>query len=307
MLSYANMEKLLVYYDYEDKIFMLNEIFEDLQRNIENSSHIAFAYSYIYFITWVYRYAKYGVINELIDQKFIKKILGYNPTYKKIDYLIKQNGILEQIGYIQTTKDFPIAYKYDDIEGLQFYYISEQKEFAEYINIPKNYKIKFPVKAFYRYLDDEEMKQEYNEGYEDGTFFYIDNTHLVPFNAFMFCMTNEDLGCTGFYLYSFFRYMNQIYNNGYDASLEMLEEKTNIKGRTLDKYLDALKKYNLIHCNVQDYVVGLGKGEQKSNTYFVNEPVNFVNTPKVYDKRNVISVKEYYRQKEVQEGMNLFF
>jgi len=124
-MTYAEMEQLLQFNEHESKIFMPNEIFGDLQKNIDNPSHIAFAYSYIYFVTWAYRYAKYGTVNELIDQKFIKKILGYNPTYKNLDYLIKKDGILEQIGYIRTEKDFPIAYSYDEIDGLQFQYIDD--------------------------------------------------------------------------------------------------------------------------------------------------------------------------------------
>lgn len=299
MMTYTDMEQLLQFNDYESKIFMPNEIFGDLQKNIDNASHIAFAYSYIYFITWLYRYAKYGMVNELIDQKFIKKVLGYNENYKKLDYLIKQNGILEQMGYIRTEKDFPIAYSYDEIDGLQFQYIDDFKEFRAYIkmlNVPKNYKIKFPVKAFYR---DKESEEDY---YEDGTFFYVDKTHLVPFETFIFCMTNEDLGCTGFYLYAFLRCMNQIYG-GYTIPLETLEEKTAIKGRTLDKYLDSLKKYNMIHCKVEDFVVGLGKGEKMPNTYFTNEPTNFTNIAKQYQKRKVMSVYTYYKQLEEKQKL----
>lgn len=298
-MTYAEMEQLLQFNDYESKIFMPNEIFGDLQKNIDNPSHIAFAYSYIYFVTWAYRYAKYGTVNELIDQKFIKKILGYNPTYKNLDYLIKKDGILEQIGYIRTEKDFPIAYSYDEIDGLQFQYVDDFKEYTEYIkalNVPKNFKIKFPVKAFYR---DKESEEDY---YEDGTFFYVDKTHLVPFEAFIFCMTNKDLGCTGFYLYSFFRCMNQIYG-GYRVPLETLEEKAVIKGRTLDKYLDSLKKYNMIHCKVEDFIVGLGKGEKIPNTYFTNEPTNFTNIAKQYQKRKVMSVYTYYKQLEEKQKL----
>ncbi|HZG59909.1 MAG TPA: hypothetical protein VEY68_05480 [Anoxybacillus sp.] len=299
MMTYTEMEQLLQFNDHESKIFMPNEIFGDLQKNIENPSHIAFAYSYIYFVTWAYRYAKYGTVNELIDQKFIKKILGYNANYKKLDYLIKKNGILEQMDYIRTTKDFPLSYSYDEIEGLQFYYVDDFKEYTEYIkalNVPKNFKIKFPVKAFYR---DKESEEDY---YEDGTFFYIDRTHLVPFEVFIFCMTNEDLGCTGFYLYAFFRCMNQIFN-GYDAPLETLEEKTRIKDRTLDKYLDALKKYNLIHCIAQDFVVGLGKGLQKANRYFVNEPTNFTDIPKLV----LCQENGHVKQREIAELRQLLF
>ncbi|MBE2905532.1 hypothetical protein HPJ93_10840 [Anoxybacillus flavithermus] len=300
MMTYTDMEQLLQFNDYESKIFMPNEIFGDLQKNIDNASHIAFAYSYIYFITWLYRYAKYGMVNELIDQKFIKKVLGYNENYKKLDYLIKQNGILEQMGYIRTEKDFPLAYSYDEIDGLQFQYIDDFKEYTEYIkalNIPKNFKIKFPVKAFYRDKDSEE------DYYEDGTFFYVDRTHLVPFEAFIFCMTNGDLGCTGFYLYAFLRSKAQIFD-GYDASIEKLIEHTGIPERTLYRYLDALKKHNMIQCYFdKEFIAGLPKEERRANTYYVNEEHLFSDTVRPYKKRGFKTLKQYEWDKLLEEEM----
>lgn len=300
MMTYTEMEQILQFNDYESKIFMPNEIFSDLQNNINNPSHVAFAYSYIYFVTWAYRYAKYGTVNELIDQKFIKKILGYNENYKKLDYLIKQNGILEQMDYIRTEKDYPVAYSYDKIDGLQFQYIDDFKEYTEYIktlNVPKNYKIKFPVKAFYR---DKESEGDY---YEDGTFFYFDRTHLVPFEAFIFCMTNEDLGCTGFYLYAFLRSKTQIFD-GYDASIEKLIEYTGIPERTLYRYLDALKKHNMIQCYFdKEFIAGLPKEERRANTYYVNEDYMFSDTVRPYKKRGFKTLKQYEWDKLLKEEM----
>jgi hypothetical protein len=278
-MQYKEMQQLLQYHEHEKEIFMPNEIFEDLQSNIDNSPHISFSYSYIYFITWLYRYGKYGQIKELIDQKFLKKILGYHETYKKLDYLIKKNGVLEKIGYIKTTKNIPLGYKYNE-NGLEFHYINKQND--KYKNIPKNYKIKFPVKAFYR-LD---------ETNKNGTFFNTEKTHLIPFDVFLFCMTNNELGCTGFYLYAFFKY--KIQRNGrYIISLDTLEKRTSIPNQTLCNYLDSLKKFNMISCDVQDYIIGIGRGNRKPNTYYVNEPEDFVITPKEYKKRKVMSYNVY--------------
>lgn len=297
------MEKLLCFNEYQSKVFMPNEIFSDLQKKIDNPSHIAFSYSYIYFITWLYRYVKYGEINELIDQKFIKKILGYNENYKKLDYLIKKNGVLEQMNYILTTKNFPIAYKYDEIDGLEFDYIDEYKEFTNCLSIPKNYKIKFPVKAFYRYPDNKEMQKEYDDGYVDGTFFYVDNTHLIPFEVFLFCMTNNDLSCTGFYLYAFLSYKTQIFD-GYTASIEKLIEHTGIPERTLYRYLDALKKHNMIQCYFdKEFIAGLPKEERRANIYYVNEKHLFSDTVRPYKKRGFKTLKQYEWDKLLEEEM----
>ncbi|KJE28481.1 hypothetical protein LG52_85 [Geobacillus kaustophilus] len=73
------------------------------------------------------------------------------------------------------------------------------------------------------------------------------------------------------------------------------------------------QKYNMIHCKVEDFVVGLGKGEKMPNTYFTNEPTNFTNNAKQYQKRKVMSVYTYYKQLEekqklamqIEEQMNM--
>src|SRR5690606_36182906 len=103
-------------------------------------------------------------------------------------------------------------------------------------NVPSNFRSKYPVRAFNRYIFDPDMKEDYEQGYEDGTFFEVDNTHLIPFESFLFCMSNKELGCIGFYLYSFLKSKNQLFKSGYDIPLEELESVTGVKGRTLDKY-----------------------------------------------------------------------
>src|SRR5699024_11535773 len=92
----------LNYRDGQSRHFMPNEIFKDLQSNIKTSTHIAFAYSYYYLTSWLYRNVKYAEDLPIeINTKTLKKLLGYNQNYKPINYIIKKNGVLEQINYIK--------------------------------------------------------------------------------------------------------------------------------------------------------------------------------------------------------------
>lgn len=301
-LTYDELSELLQFNDKENNIYMPNEIFNDLKQYInDTSSHIAFGYTYIYLTTWLYRYAKYANVNVTLDQKLIKKILGYNSNYKKLDYLIKKNGTLEQMNYLQTTTDYPVAWNYKDgeydeygLRGLYFDMYSEYKSKDTYTCFMKgkNFKVKYPVKAFNR--EDE----------TEGTFYTIENTHLVPFEVFMYSMSNTEIGVIGFYIWSYFKCKCQLFG-GYDVSQEKLSSEINIKRTTLNKYLDGLKKYNMIKCIInQEFVVGLS-GEGLPNTYFVNDTSQFTNKPVQYNKRNVISDKLYQERKGVVENVEL--
>ncbi|MGG4039284.1 hypothetical protein [Heyndrickxia ginsengihumi] len=186
-MQYDEIKESLQFNKKETNIFMPNEIFNDLQNNIKKSVHIPFAYSYYYLITWLYRYAKYGSIS--IDNKNIKEILGYNKDYKPIDYIIKKNGILDLMEYTITTKDHPISWEVND-NYLNFSMLSDfDEETIKTIKKIKSrkYMIKFPYKSFFRTKESEE------DNYEDGTFYDVSNTHLIPFEVFMFCMSKKEI------------------------------------------------------------------------------------------------------------------
>lgn len=92
-MKYEEIKKLVQfneYNGYESKLYMPNEIFADLKANIKNTPHIAFAYSYIYLVTWMYRYTKHIVGQEVISNSTIKEILGYSAVTRTINYLIKK-------------------------------------------------------------------------------------------------------------------------------------------------------------------------------------------------------------------------
>ncbi|AZV43678.1 hypothetical protein BAOM_3069 [Peribacillus asahii] len=304
-MKYEEIESLLKFDEKESKLFMPNEIFEDLQNNIKKGVHIPVAYSYYYLVNWLYRHAKFAY--NQIDNRKMKEILGYNPDTKGIDYILKKNGALDTMGYTETVKDFPVVWELSEDDGLTFTLLSEMDDyFKEEIkgSISRKYTVKFPVKAFHRHIYDEEMKGDYNNGYEDGTFFEVDNTHLIPFEVFMYCMNNDKIGCTGFYLYAFLKMNNQIFRGAYDIPMKTLAEKTGLPYTTMTDSLSNLRKYKMVEGihNQEFFCIALEDHKRKANSYITNEFTQFTNEPVEYERIKVLEVEEYFELLEKQQN-----
>ncbi|MFE4525071.1 hypothetical protein ACFRCQ_23690 [Cytobacillus firmus] len=342
-MKYETIEELLQYNEKESKIFIPNEIFDDLKKKFNelkpdikddksaaiittstgvkrrkrgknkglNINHLAFSYSYYYLISWIYRYAKHRTTNEIIDNGKVKEILGYNADTKGLDYITKKNGLLDQMEYTKTDKDFPLTWTFNQFEGLEFSMLSEYIEaetkdnpfvtkssILEMYQIPRKYTVKYPVKAFYRTQESD---------YENGTFYEVENTHMIPFDVFMYCMDNENIGTIGFYLYCFIKRMNDFYSGGWDTSIENLILETEIPESTLLKYIDVLRKYKMIDVeyNQEYFCLALDPKDRKANTYTVNDFDLFTYKPQSYKKMEIISVEEYKKKKE-EEFVKLF-
>lgn len=285
------LKKKLQFNEKESKLYIPNEIFNDIQMSVSEggSSSIAFAYSYYYLVTWMYRYAKYGCY--LPDQKFMKNVLGYNEKYQGMDYLIKKNGVLDQIGYTETVKDYPITWTFDD-DYLEFTMLSDMEEDVQEVirkQVSRKYTVKYPVKAFYRWESDD----------MDGTFYQFENTHEIPFEVFLFSMSKEDIGCIGFYLWSYLKMKNQIHKDGYDISIDDLSQEVKIPKSTMIEYLNRLRGYRMITCyyNQEFFCVALSDDEKQANTYVTNKWSEFSSDKIGYQKLKFVSKKEYRMMK----------
>lgn len=307
------MKNLAAYFQFnkkEDKIFIPNEIFDDFKEL--GKSQVPFAFSYYYLNNWLYRYAKYGAgLEELLTQDKMKEILGYSPSNKRLNKLIKKNGLLEQMKWLETTNEIPITWEFaknslDVSDYLEFGYYEYDPEIAEYTTVfPNNYKIKKPIRAFTRYVheEDEELQEEYADGYQDGTFYEIEKTTLIPFEVFVFCMEKEDLGCTAFYLWSYLKMYNQIFSGGYDIPLEKLAKDLRFSKQTTIDYLKLLQKYGMIEVihNQEAFVVGLRKKDRKANTYVTCEPDCFSETGDEKVRKMPVMSRKVYLEKLKKE------
>ncbi|MGG1553293.1 hypothetical protein [Paenibacillus ferrarius] len=303
MYTKKELIKELGYSGKEKDVFMPNEIFEDIrsnQRISKSSSHVAFAYSYVYLICWLYRYCKYGENDNLQKVSAIKKILTYSETNKTLDYIIKQDGELDMMRYTKTDKDFPQSWHLDDYGTLLFemFYESIDEDIKSYLKInPRNIKIKTPLKAFHR--NDESIE----ERLLDGTFYDISNTHNVSFDVFLFCMSHKELGCTGFYLYSFFKFKCDMFKTGVDISLEAITEQTGIKADLRDRTLASLKKYNMIKSKPTNFVPGIPHYERRASKYKINEFEYFSGGSTTYEVRKVIPLDEWEKEQKENEKL----
>lgn len=299
--SYINFLNEFGYNKYQNSFFIPNEIFEDLLSTKIKPVHIAFSYSYYYLISWLYRYGKYGELS--ISSSTLKEKLGYNKNNKTLDYIIKEGGVLDELGYTKSTKNFSVGVngKYSDNapKFLLARDLLQHERGSLYKRINRNFKAKYPIKHIHR------DKEDFKEKMLTGVFFDISNTHQIDFEVFSFCMSNESIGTIGFYIYCFLKNKSQIFQGAYQVSYEGLSVETGIPYSTLSKYLDALRGYGMvIGVQNQDYYVeGLSDKDREANHYEVNSSVNeFYFIKKDYMKIQGINLEQYKRMTQKNEG-----
>ncbi|AGI11772.1 transcriptional regulator [Bacillus phage vB_BanS-Tsamsa] len=170
--------------------------------NVKQSS---FAYAYVVTIAFLYKYTHFVDLDNgtYIQNKDIKQILGYDPSTKTIDKVIKKNGILDEIGLTCTTKNYPVTFEYttEEINGFpirEFTTINmltvDDVNYSKYKEIVKNrnYTVKEPTFFF-------------NNDGDVGTLYNYNNTHTITLEEFMEFVYNDDLNNVDFFLYGFFK------------------------------------------------------------------------------------------------------
>jgi len=302
-MSFEEIKVLLEINGKESQVFLPNEIFDDLQGYITNGAQLAYAYSYLYLTQFLYRNCKYFDNKTLIDGNIIKQVLGYSESNRTMNYITKKGGLLDSIGYTETTKDIPLSwdFKKDDGEGLSFYMSSNVEKGT--LDIPKIFFLKKPLKAFERTLEHVDKDGLITEEEMQGTFYNVTQTHSVDFDVFMYCMANKEIGTTGFYLYSWLKHKNEIFS-GYDVSYEKLSDETGLPRRTMIQYLDALKSYRLIRFkfNQEYFALGMYKEERKATTYYTNSYSEFFDKPEPFKRISNMPRKEYFDMKEQERA-----
>lgn len=299
-MTYEEIRDLVKFDEHnESKNYMVNEIFDDLKENIANASHIAFSYSYIYLCTWLYRYTKHFNVNTFDNAK-IKEILGYDSNNRTLNFLIKKGGLLDGMEYLESTRDYPVSWILSDEMNLEFTMSSDFKEMKDYLpEVPKRFFLKRPEKGFARIIEEEGKEYE-----AAGTFHEVDNTHNIPFEVFLYCMSNVDIGCTGFYLYAYLKHKCDIFEDGYDVPLLTLSTDTGISETGINKYLGELKSYRMIGFihNQEFFAIGMRSEDRKANTYTVNEKFMFSDKSLPYNRIEVMLKQDYLEMLKQKEN-----
>lgn len=241
--------------------YIPNEIFTDLKNSLDISTQRAFAYSYNYYINYLYRYCKW-IDDEggIITQERIKEKLGYAPNNKKINFIIKKNGILDNLGYTETTNEYPIRYYYDD----DFIIFQTNKDLEAELpssNL-RNTKIKKPIRAFH--IDSESVKN----GILNGTFYSVERTHRVNHSVFEHMMNTKELGTVAFYIYSYIKRLNDVFTDGLQRSYELICKDLGFSEKTVIKYVNELENYGYMSIDRGVFDLETEEEDREANKYY---------------------------------------
>ncbi|KMP31779.1 hypothetical protein [Bacillus cereus] len=310
-------QKILVTSE-KEPVFMPNEIFDDLPRAInvnrkgKSSKHIAYAFSYVFLVTYLYRYTKFGTHAdyEFTEEK-LKKLLTVSPTSKGMEgvtYITKRKGILEQLGYIKKVTDYPLKwfYFYDEthtdgyVKFLCFSDIKEDGLPSSMISNLKNRKINYPVKL----LDERIIEIDEEELECPGILHDINYTTETSIDTFIYCMTRKELGVEGFYLYCLIKFKSAFYGGRWNCAQSDFPARTGMKIDVIKTRLKALEQYGMLINSHEDYIIDLdGPGHERiANSYCVKNFSDFVKDGEAklpYSRGRVLTKKAYEKLKEM--------
>jgi len=289
----------------EVDVYLPNEIFSDLESYLVDSPQIAYAYSYTYLAHFLYRNCKYFDNKVLINGDIFKQVLGYAKSNRTMNDITKRkSGLLEEIGYLESTKDMPLSWTFeaDSGEPLSFD-VSSNYEKGELPPVPSAFFLWRPVKAFERTILHIKEGGGFEEEDIPGTFYDVFRTHTVDFDIFTYCMANKELGTIAFYLYSWLKHKNDLFEKGYDVTYDKLSQETGIDRRTMVSYMNLLKGYRMISFkfNQPYYVNGMYTEDRKATTYITNGFESFQSEPKPFKKIETMSKEKYLALKEKEK------
>lgn len=231
---------------------MPNEIFSDFRNSIKSAKHNTFAYSYYYYVSYLYRYCKW-YDNEKITQALIKQKLQKSAIDKKVDYLIKKDGILDTIGYTITDSNYPLSWSMEN-GFLEFEMIKDFRELVGCNTIIQDlsYKVKYPVKSFFRNTDS------LTNGNLDGTFYEVENTHKIDYEVFEKCMSNQHLGTNAFYIYGYLKWKQGTLKQ-YKMASRNIKNELIMSEATFRSYVNSLEEYKIVKVHREKFSGKNGK------------------------------------------------
>lgn len=224
-----------------------NEIFPDLQSRLK-FGQCAYAYSYYYLNMYLHLYAKYGT-EQSID-KFtvpsIQEMLGISRDSRSMTSITKKGGLLDELGYTSTITDYPVErtrLEYVDgwMEVEHTMYSEVKDDYPDSMTHGRNFTVKHPDKMYWR---TQEAKEE---GYNNGTIFEPDNTHILPLKMFLKALSINEIGIKGFYIYGFIKYKHdKSRGRGWIISNELFQKDIGLSKKTLTRLIKSLKEHEFI-------------------------------------------------------------
>lgn len=237
-----NKEKIKQSIDYnmvDWQVYINNSIFPDLlkSQDLKHISRKAYAYCYYCLITYLYINGKYKKM--LLKQSDLKEILGYSPDNRKMDFISKKNGLLDEMGYTETISDFPIRIDTGRLIVFDMYREAKRK-FSLRLDVPSNYKVKLPFKAFYQ------DKKSKDAGLFNGTYYNANDCHVFDIERFIECVSNEQIGCEGFFIVCYIKMIGISLRTGSYSNTKGVRDALGISKKTFEKYINLLAKAGLL-------------------------------------------------------------
>lgn len=229
--------------DNQREVPVSNEIFNQINTLLNNKAikkaHVSFIYCYLYYVSYMTRYAKY---NETVPSvKDIKSLLGISELNKGYDYIIKNGGILDRYSITASSRDYFIGYD----EHLNFKRLSDcdektRKEYRKKHGLLGSQSFKYPILAFNKQLNAT------NKLSNTGYYYNKDLRFTIDIRVFLFCLDRKrDLGLEGFFLYSYHSF------NKTSVSADNSELEIFLNSHSLTKYYKNLRKYNMIQSRLE--------------------------------------------------------
>ena len=295
-------------------IAMPNELFMKLLEMIKdkelNSVHVGFTYSYIFLQTYMYRFTIYGRYIPSVSN--IKELLNYAATNKTIDYIIKENGLLEKKGILSTDNNFPFINEMVD----NFPFINEmgknepefitRREFCDVYGIDDHFfkLIISDIKPRSNYKFPEFAFSRFEEEVLDGSFYDTHNTTLLDIETFLFCVQIQGIGVNGFYLYAYLKHQNFKHKDDFRATYKRISAETGLSAKTVQRVMNVMREHNLVTTvhNMEYFSVGIREEDRKASTHKVNTVEEFSVEKVEYEKLGIVKYEEHKaRQKEKYE------
>lgn len=267
---YEHFKNIEYLYGDNSYVQIPNSIFRDLSKAISgNIQQLSFAYCYMVTIAFLYKYTHFVDMDNgtYIQNSDIKQILGYGKRTKTVDKIIKKNGVLEQNGFIRTSKDYPVRVEYTDneVNGMSMReFITINSLSSNDINYNtiksivknRNYEIREPIFLF-----------ENND--DIGTLYNYENTHKITINEFMKIIYDNELDNIDFILYSFFKSKCYGYKfNLKSMALYKIVGEIGIGKDCFYSHLKILKDKNYISVIHKNWSLKGNSGEAEANEYY---------------------------------------
>lgn len=211
--------------------------------NAESYAHYAF--SFLILNAFLYKYANYINISDktYINISDMKEILKYNANNQKIDIISKkEDGILEQEGFLESTTNIPISYT--TVDSLDSIY--KKRVVLDVSDIDENlsdyiYSDILRTPNYFSYTPTFMIDTKKRE----GTLNNYSNTFRLDYNEFAYFIFNDNFTLRDFYIYCYIK--SSLKKDGVaNITYDTYKRQTGLSKNTIKNIINKLEKEGIV-------------------------------------------------------------